>query len=50
MESTPIPVQILAAESIADYPKDLRQLLATERRRLFAFASSGRPGGGCLPP
>ena len=34
--------QILAAEGIADYPQDLRQLSAAELRTLFAFASSGR--------
>jgi hypothetical protein len=34
--------QILAAEGIADYAEDLRQLSAAELRRRFAFASSGR--------
>ena len=34
--------QRLAAEGIADYPQDLRQLSAAELRRLFAFASSGK--------
>ncbi len=34
--------QILAAEGIADYPQDLRQLSAAELRRLFAFTSSGK--------
>jgi hypothetical protein len=34
--------QILAAEGIADYPQDLRQLSAAELRALFAFASSGK--------
>jgi hypothetical protein len=34
--------QILAAEGIADSVQDLRQLSATELRRLFAFASSGK--------
>jgi hypothetical protein len=33
---------ILAAEGIADYAQDLRQLSAAELRRLFAFASSGK--------
>jgi len=34
--------QILAAEGIADYAQDLRQLSAAELRWLFAFASSGK--------
>jgi len=34
--------QILAAEGMADYAQDLRQLSAAELRRLFAFASSGK--------
>jgi hypothetical protein len=34
--------QLLAAEGIADYPQDLRQLSAAELLRLFAFASSGK--------
>ena len=33
---------ILAAEGIADYPQDLRQLSAAELQRLFAFTSSGK--------
>jgi len=32
--------QILAAEGIADYAQDLRQLSAAELRALFAFASA----------
>jgi len=42
MDTTPTPAQILAAEGIADSAQDLRQLSAAERRRLFAFASSGK--------
>ena len=38
----PTTAQILAAEGIADSAQDLRQLSAAERRRLFAFASSGK--------
>lgn len=34
--------QILAAEGIADYPQDLRELSAAELQRLFAFTSSGK--------
>lgn len=32
----------MAAEGIADYAQDLRQLSAQELRTLFAFASSGK--------
>ena len=39
MATTP---QILAAEGIADYAQDLRQLSAAELLGLFAFASSGK--------
>ena len=42
MTATPTTAQILAAEGIADYVQDLRQLSAAELRRLFAFASSGK--------
>jgi hypothetical protein len=35
-------MQILAAEGIADYAHDLRQLSAVELRARFAFASSGK--------
>ncbi len=34
--------QILAAEGIADYAQDLRELSAAELQRLFAFTSSGK--------
>jgi hypothetical protein len=40
--TTPTTAQRLAAEGIADYAQDLRQLSATELRALFAFASSGK--------
>jgi hypothetical protein len=40
--TTPTTAQRLAAEGIADYAQDLRQLSAKELRALFAFASSGR--------
>jgi hypothetical protein len=40
--TTPTTVQRLAAEGIADYAQDLRQLSAKELRALFAFASSGK--------
>jgi hypothetical protein len=40
-EAKTVP-QILAAEGIADYAEDLRQLSAAELLRLFAFASSGK--------
>jgi hypothetical protein len=40
--TTPTPAQRLAAEGIADYAQDLRQLSAEELRGLFAFASSGK--------
>ena len=40
--TTPTTAQRLAAEGIADYAQDLRQLSAKELRTLFAFASSGR--------
>ena len=42
MAITPTTAQRLAAEGIADYAQDLRQLSAAELRRLFAFASSGK--------
>jgi len=42
MQDEKTVAQILAAEGIADYPQDLRQLSAAELRRLFAFASSGK--------
>jgi hypothetical protein len=42
MQTSPRTTQLLAAEGIADYPQDLRQLSAAEWRRLFAFASSGK--------
>jgi hypothetical protein len=42
MPTPPITAQLLAAEGIADYAQDLRQLSTTELRRLFAFASSGK--------
>src|SRR2546428_13149348 len=42
MQTEKTVAQILAAEGIADYPQDLRQLSAEELRALFAFASSGR--------
>jgi hypothetical protein len=40
--TAPTTAQRLAAEGIADYPQDLRQLSAAELRRLFAFTSSGK--------
>ena len=40
--TTPTTAQRLAAEGIADYAQDLRQLSAKELRALFAFASSGK--------
>jgi hypothetical protein len=40
--TTPTTAQRLAAEGIADYAQDLRQLSAQELRTLFAFASSGK--------
>lgn len=42
MQAEQTITQILAAEGIADYPQDLRQLSAAELRERFAFASSGR--------
>ena len=42
MQAAKTVAQILAAEGIADYPQDLRQLSAAELRRLFAFTSSGK--------
>jgi len=42
MKTPPTTAQLLAAEGIADYTQDLRQLSAAELRRLFAFASSGK--------
>jgi len=42
MTTTPTTAQTLAAEGIADYAQDLRQLSAAELRGLFAFASSGK--------
>jgi len=42
MTTTPTTAQTLAAEGIADYAQDLRQLSAKELRALFAFASSGK--------
>ena len=42
MKTPPTTAQRLAAEGIADYTQDLRQLSAAELRRLFAFASSGK--------
>jgi len=42
MTTTPTTAQTLAAEGIADYAQDLRQLSAAELRRLFAFTSSGK--------
>jgi hypothetical protein len=42
MPTTPTMAQTLAAEGIADYTQDLRQLSAVELRGLFAFASSGK--------
>jgi hypothetical protein len=42
MQTPPTTAQRLAAEGIADYPQDLRQLSAAELRRLFAFANSGK--------
>ena len=42
MKTPPTTAQRLAAEGIADYPQDLRQLSAEELRRLFAFTSSGK--------
>lgn len=40
MQTPPTTTQILAAEGIADYAQDLRQLSAAELLGLFAFASS----------
>jgi hypothetical protein len=40
--TTPTTAQRLAAEGIANYAQDLRQLSAEELRALFAFASSGK--------
>jgi hypothetical protein len=42
MQDETTVAQILAAEGIADYPQDLRQLSAAELQRLFAFSSSGK--------
>ena len=42
MTTTPTTAQTLAAEGMADYAQDLRQLSAAELRGLFAFASSGK--------
>jgi hypothetical protein len=42
MQEEKTVAQILAAEGIADYAQDLRQLSAAEILRLFAFASSGK--------
>ena len=42
MTTTPTTAQTLAAEGIADYAQDLRQLSAADLRGLFAFASSGK--------
>jgi hypothetical protein len=42
MQEAKTVLQILAAEGIADYAQDLRQLSAAELLRLFAFASSGK--------
>ena len=36
--------QSLAAEGIADYPQDLRELSAAELQRLFAFRLSDSNG------
>jgi hypothetical protein len=42
MTSPTTTAQTLAAEGIADYAQDLRQLSAVQLRGLFAFASSGK--------
>ena len=42
METPSTTAQILAAEGIADYAQDLRQLSAAALRDLFAFASLGK--------
>jgi hypothetical protein len=42
MQDEKTVAETLAAEGIADYTQDLRQLSAAELRRLFAFASSGK--------
>ena len=42
MQDEKTVAEILAAEGIADYTQDLRQLSAAELRRLFAFTSSGK--------
>ena len=42
MQEEQTVAQILAAEGMAEYAQDLRQLSAEELRRRFAFARSGK--------
>ena len=50
METPSTTAQLLAAEGIADYAQDLRQLSPAALRDLFAFASSGKMGLQALSP